>query len=63
MEHEHEWTTRYETFDNRYDCASGMKCKCGMRLDQDTVERLVSEAHPPADYDADGVVIEPKESE
>lgn len=56
-DHGHEWSTRYVTFDDRYDCASGMKCKCGARLDQDTVEELVNAAQPTADYDAEGYVL------
>jgi hypothetical protein len=55
--HQHKWTTRYVTFDDRYDCASGMECKCGMRLAQDTVEDLVNKAQPDADYDTDGNVL------
>jgi hypothetical protein len=56
-EHKHEWTTRYITFDDCYDCASGMKCQCGLRLDQDTVENVVNAAQPAPDYDADGNVL------
>lgn len=56
--HKHEWSTRYQSFDHRYDCASGMKCDiCGARLDQDTVERLINEASPEPDYDRDGYVL------
>lgn len=57
-EHTHEWTTRFLTFDQRYDCASGMSCKCGVTLDQLTVEEIVNAARPKPDYDAEGRVYE-----
>lgn len=57
-EHKHEWRTRYETFDYRYDCASGMECKvCLARLDQLTVEQLVNDTNPEPDYDREGLVV------
>ena len=57
-EHKHEWSTRYVTFDQRYDCASGMKCNiCGARLDQSSVEAWINSAQPEPDYDAEGYVI------
>lgn len=60
-EHEHEWSTRYTTID-QVDCASGMECKCGVKLDQQTVEDVVNEAKPPADFDAQGHAIPRVES-
>lgn len=32
MEHQHNWRTRYITFEHRFECASGMECGCGATL-------------------------------
>jgi len=50
-DHTHVWKTRYITLDHRYDCASGMECECGARLDQDDVEVMVNELQEQRDIE------------
>lgn len=40
-EHKHEWRSRYIELDG-YNTWSGMHCKCGERLNQEQIERLIN---------------------
>ena len=44
MEPRHKFSTKWVTFEHRYECASGMECKCGANLSQNEVEDAINAA-------------------